>query len=295
MNRYRQVFEEGRRALEESGNAEAQLDARLLLEAVCGTDAAVLYAEEDREVTDAQYRSYRQYIRRRAAHKPVAYILGQAWFMGLPFKVTADVLIPNQDTEFLVEEAMPEVHDGMRILDLCTGSGCILLSLLHYSNRCTGTGTDISEKALAVALENADSLGLSKQAYFCRGDLYGALAPGSPRFDLIVSNPPYIRTGDIAGLAEEVRDAEPGIALDGGDDGLSFYRRILPDAARHLVIGGTLLTETGFDEGPAVARLFEENGFRDVRIRKDYGGLDRVVRGECTGRRDGKLYAGFDV
>ncbi|MCI6756401.1 MAG: peptide chain release factor N(5)-glutamine methyltransferase [Lachnospiraceae bacterium] len=282
---YREAYNIGVARLEASlpENPDRKLDARLLLEASCGTDYQTLLADgNERLVTDEEFRRYETMLERRSGHEPVAYILGAQDFMGLPFFVTRDVLIPNQDTENLVEEAMKEVHAGMRILDLCTGSGCILLSLLHYSADTTGVGTDLSAAALRVAAENGGRLGLSDRAVWKQGDLYEALAgaESSLKFDLIVSNPPYIPTAVIGTLMPEVAEMEPRMALDGGEDGLSFYRRILAGARDVLKIGGVLMMETGFDEAADVASMMRQSGFLDLQIIRDYGGQDRIVRGE---------------
>ncbi len=282
---YREAYNIGVARLEASlpENPDRKLDARLLLEASCGTDYQTLLADgNERLVTDEEFRRYETMLERRSGHEPVAYILGAQDFMGLPFFVTRDVLIPNQDTENLVEEAMKEVHAGMRILDLCTGSGCILLSLLHYSADTTGVGTDLSAAALRVAAENGGRLGLSDRAVWKQGDLYEALAgaESSLKFDLIVSNPPYIPTAVIGTLMPEVAEMEPRMALDGGEDGLGFYRRILAGARDVLKIGGVLMMETGFDEAADVASMMRQSGFLDLQIIRDYGGQDRIVRGE---------------
>lgn len=282
---YREAYNIGVARLEASlpENPDRKLDARLLLEASCGTDYQTLLADgNERLVTDEEFHRYETMLERRSGHEPVAYILGAQDFMGLPFFVTRDVLIPNQDTENLVEEAMKEVHAGMRILDLCTGSGCILLSLLHYSADTTGVGTDLSAAALRVAAENGGRLGLSDRAVWKQGDLYEALAgaESSLKFDLIVSNPPYIPTAVIGTLMPEVAEMEPRMALDGGEDGLSFYRRILAGARDVLKIGGVLMMETGFDEAADVAAMMRQSGFLDLQIIRDYGGQDRIVRGE---------------
>ena len=282
---YREAYNIGVARLEASlpENPDRKLDARLLLEASCGTDYQTLLADgNERLVTDEEFCRYETMLERRSGHEPVAYILGAQDFMGLPFFVTRDVLIPNQDTENLVEEAMKEVHGGMRILDLCTGSGCILLSLLHYSADTTGVGTDLSAAALRVAAENGRRLGLSDRTVWRQGDLYEALASGEslPKFDLIVSNPPYIPTGVIGTLMPEVAKMEPWMALDGGEDGLTFYRRILEGARDELKIGGVLMMETGFDEAADVAAMMRQSGFLDLQIIRDYGGQDRIVRGE---------------
>ena len=277
---YRALYSEGAAALSAvlEEEREAQLDARLLLEHVCGTSLQTLLLDGDRSVSGPEAELYKTLIERRCTREPLAYILGKWDFMGLEFGVSSDVLIPEQDTENLVEEVMREVCDGERILDLCTGSGCILLSLLHYSNGSTGVGTDLSEDAVAAARKNACRLGLSDRSDWRTGDLFEALKPGE-RFDIIVSNPPYIRRETIGELAPEVRIHEPRMALDGGEDGLDFYRRIIPDAADHLVTGGMLFLEIGYDQAEQVSALMEDAGYYEIRTIKDYGGNDRIVCG----------------
>lgn len=277
---YRELYNEGNSALSMAleEEREAQLDARLLLEHVCGTSLQTLLLDGKRPVTDNEAELYRRLLKRRCSREPLAYILGKWDFMGLEFGVSSDVLIPEQDTENLVEEVMREVCDGDRILDLCTGSGCILLSLLNYSNGSTGIGTDLSEGAIAVAKENALKLGLSERCDWKAGDLFEAVDPGE-KFDIIVSNPPYIRSETIGELAPEVRIHEPRMALDGGDDGLYFYKRIIPEAADYLRTGGMLFLEIGYDQAEQVGALMKDAGYYEVRTIKDYGGNDRIVCG----------------
>lgn len=277
---YRELYNEGNSALSMAleEEREAQLDARLLLEHVCGTSLQTLLLDGERPVTDNEAELYRRLLKRRCSREPLAYILGKWDFMGLEFGVSSDVLIPEQDTENLVEEVMREVCDGDRILDLCTGSGCILLSLLNYSNGSTGVGTDLSEGAIAVAKENALKLGLSERCDWKAGDLFEAVAPGE-KFDIIVSNPPYIRSETIGELAPEVRIHEPRMALDGGDDGLYFYKRIIPEAADYLRTGGMLFLEIGYDQAEQVGALMKDAGYYEVRTIKDYCQNDRIVCG----------------
>ena len=277
---YREVYSEGAEALTAvlKEEREAQLDARLLLEHVCGTSLQALLLDGDRPVSESDAEVYRDLIRRRCSREPLAYILGKWDFMGLEFGVNSHVLIPEQDTENLVEEVMRELCDGDRILDLCTGSGCILLSLLHYSNGTTGVGTDLSEGAVSMAQENAGRLGLVDRSDWRIGDLFEAVKP-EEKFDIIVSNPPYIQSDTIGELAPEVRVHEPRMALDGGDDGLDFYRRIIPGAVEHLVTGGMLFLEIGYDQADQVSALMEDAGYYEVRTIKDYGGNDRIVCG----------------
>jgi release factor glutamine methyltransferase len=215
-------------------------------------------------------------IEKRALRIPLQHITGVQEFMGLEFKVNEHTLIPRQDTEILVEEAMRHMCDGMRLLDMCTGSGCILLSLLKYSNECEGIGVDISENALVVARENALRLGLD--ATFLAGNLFEPVE-GRGLFDMIVSNPPYIETSVIPTLMPEVREHEPLNALDGSEDGLYFYREIVDKAINYLRKGGYLFFEIGYNQGKAVSKLMCDAGFCQINIIKDYAGLDRVVMG----------------
>lgn len=277
---YRKLYETGKDRLEKAGIQEAALDARLLLEEVCRTDRNTLLVHGDRAVTEEEETQFRIFIERRSTHEPLQQITGWQEFMGLCFSVTEDVLVPRQDTETLVEEVMRYLRDGMEILDVCTGSGCILLSLLRYSNGCRGVGCDISEKALAVAGQNAKELGISAQ--FIQSDLFESI---EGRFEYIVSNPPYIRKDMIPTLMEEVRDHEPLIALDGGEDGLDFYRKITREATEHLYSGGMLFFEIGYDQGEAVKLLMEEEGYEEVTVSQDLAGLDRVVYGTFNGRK----------
>ncbi len=271
---YTEAFLMGMQKLKEAEIGEAQLDARLLLEEVCGTDHNTLLCHGDREVSEAAEEQYRRALEQRAVHVPLQHLLGYQDFMGLRFQVNEHVLIPRQDTEILVEEAMRYLHDGMRILDLCTGSGCILLSLLHYSNDCEGVGVDISQEALRVAAQNAELLDI--KADFLKSDLYEKV---TGKFDLLVSNPPYIERKVIPTLMEEVREYDPYIALDGGEDGLDFYRRIIGGAQDYLKRGGQILMEIGSGQAKAVSELLREAGFKEIDVCRDFAGLDRVVSG----------------
>ena len=239
---YKELYDRGVAWLEEAQIEGAGLDARLLLEEICGTNRNDLLVHGDNEITERQQECYVNYIEQRKKHVPLQHILGYQEFMGLRFRVTGDVLIPRQDTETLVEEVMRNLHDGMHILDMCTGSGCILLSLLRYSNDCVGTGCDISEKALGIARENARLLGL--EAEFIQSDLFEKV---KGKYEILVSNPPYIASGEIPSLMEEVREHDPRQALDGGEDGLFFYREIIQGAGEHLYPD----QDTGAPEFPA--------------------------------------------
>lgn len=276
---YRECYEQGCRTLQAAGIEEATLDARLLLEAVCGTDRNDLLAHGEQQVMSQAEEKYLNWIRQRAEHIPLQQLTGEQDFMGLTFSVNEHVLIPRQDTEILVEEVLKELHDRMRILDMCTGSGCILLSLLHYSNDCEGLGVDLSAEALEVAERNVLKVltpEKAEHAHFLQSDLFEKV---EGKFEIIVSNPPYIASAEVEKLMPEVRDHEPRMALDGTEDGLHFYRRIIKEAGKHLVNSGMLFFEIGYDQGQAVSELMRTGGYREVQVVQDYAGLDRVVLG----------------
>jgi release factor glutamine methyltransferase len=280
---YRELYEFGMNRLSEAGIEEAALDARLLLEHICHTDRNELLVHGDCMRSDLEKQFYEMVIEKRASRIPLQHITGVQEFMGLEFRVNEHTLIPRQDTEILVEEVMRHLSDGMRIIDMCTGSGCILLSLLRYSNECEGVGIDISEEALIVARENAVRLGID--AEFLCGDLFEPLEKFESGkttdrlFDMIVSNPPYIETSVIPTLMPEVREHEPIAALDGKDDGLYFYRIIVDRSADYIRKGGYLFFEIGYNQGAAVSKIMSDAGFSQINVIKDYAGLDRVVMG----------------
>ena len=277
MKNYKEYCQWGEAKLADAGIEEAKQDARLLLEWVCGTDRNTLLAHPDREVSDEEAEQYEEKIIRRAQRIPLQQILGTQEFMGLSFWINDKVLIPRQDTEILVEEVLRDLHDGMRILDIGTGSGCILISLLQYSNACSGVGVDISAEALEVAERNARTiLDRGQEIAFRQENLLEGL---EEKFDIIVSNPPYIRTAVIDTLMPEVKEHEPLTALDGKEDGLYFYREILKNCGKNLSRGGSLYFEIGYDQAGEVRDLMEEAGFVAVEVVKDYAGLDRVVYG----------------
>lgn len=281
---YRECYEQGCRTLQAAGIEEAILDARLLLEAVCGTDRNDLLVHGEQPVAPQAEEKYLKWIRQRAEHIPLQQLTGEQDFMGLTFSVNEHVLIPRQDTEILVEEVLKELHDGMRVLDMCTGSGCILLSLMHYSNDCEGLGVDLSAEALEVAERNVLKVLTPEKAehvQFLQSDLFEKL---EDKFEIIVSNPPYIASAEVEKLMPEVRDHEPRMALDGTEDGLYFYRRIIEEAGKHLVSSGMLFFEIGYDQGQAVSELMRTEGYREVQVVQDYAGLDRVVFGTYVER-----------
>lgn len=271
---YRQWYEWGQAELAGKDVPEAALDARLLLEHVCHTKRHDLLAHGDRLLTPEEEKAYQNFIANRGKRIPLQHLTGVQEFMGLSFQVNEHVLIPRQDTEILVEEVMKNLHDGMSILDMCTGSGCILLSLLHYSNGCAGTGADISPKALEVAEKNAKALGI--KARFVQSDLFEKI---DEKFEIIVSNPPYIASEEIKTLMDEVREHEPLNALDGKEDGLYFYCKIVKESKNFLKGGGMLFFEIGCSQAEAVSAMMQEAGFSEVQIVKDFAGLDRVVWG----------------
>ena len=222
-------------------------------------------------------RIFRELIRQRQGHVPVQYLTGRQEFMGFSFRVNEHVLIPRLDTETLVLEAEKRIRPMDRVLDLCTGSGCIILSLAKR-NKIRAWASDISQAALETARENARARGAKVD--LVQSDLFENL---HGIYDCIVSNPPYISSGIIPELMPEVREHEPWLALDGGEDGLHFYRRIAGEARRFLAPGGWLIFEIGHDQGMAVAELMETQGYLDIEIKKDLAGLDRVAAGRQEG------------
>ena len=282
------LLKEGTTVLEENKIQEARLDAWLLLEYVTGISRALYYADPGKMLEKEKAEEYRQLIRQRAEHIPLQHITHQAYFMGFEFYVNENVLIPRQDTETLVEKALEilQGQDKPRVLDMCTGSGCILLSILAMKENAIGTGADVSDKALLVAKRNAEGLNVADRAEFVESDLF--LSPffkettgkEVPLYDILISNPPYIRSAVIDDLMEEVKGHDPRIALDGHEDGLYFYRRIVSEGKAYLREEGWMLFEIGYDQGEDVSTLLKEAGFIHVQVIKDLAGLDRVVLGQ---------------
>lgn len=255
-----------------------RLDAELLLAHVLHKQRIYLYTDFDLIVEPSELSLYREYIKKRVSGISTAAIIGEKEFMGLTFKVNEDVLIPRPDTETWLEKVI-QYHrneQGLHVADLGTGSGAILLSFLYYCREDTGVGVDISEKALALAEENGKNLKMDDRVTWSRGDYLTALEEGE-LFDGILTNPPYIPTGDIRGLAEEVRH-EPMNALDGGADGLTFYRKLAEGAAEHLKDGGFLAAEFGIHQAADVVNLLKKTGkFDSFEVITDYGGIERAV------------------
>ena len=271
----KQVLDKGILMLESENVPDAKIDAWYLLSFVTGLSKAQYFLKQNEEVDELLVHKYQNVLLRRASRVPLQHITEEQDFMGLPFWVNEHVLIPRQDTETLVEEALKVIPSGSHVLDLCTGSGCVIISLVALGQGLSGVAVDLSEEALVVAKENGTRLCNGKVA-FLQGDLFG---PVTGRFNAIVSNPPYIPTKVIEELAPEVRDHEPMMALDGTADGLLFYRRITEQAKDYLNEEGWLLVEIGYDQGSDVRDLFLANGFKDVEVVKDLAGNDRVVKG----------------
>lgn len=306
---YREWLAQAAECFSERGIEDSGPDAWLLLSHGTGIDRLYYSLNGGEEIPAEQLAGLEELKEKRCSRIPVQQLVGGAWFMGYPFYVNEHVLIPRQDTEVLAEHVLKvlaeksgkgnpgvsavrqgkcspaktaekDVGGGrpLRVLDLCTGSGCILLSILKEMPGISGTCTDISPEALAVAEENAARLGV--EASFLQSDLWERV---EGTYDLVVSNPPYIARKVIGSLEPEVREHEPILALDGGEDGLDFYRRIVGRAAEYLENDGELFVEIGYDQGEAVSALMKENGFMDVRVIRDLAGLDRVAAGKRRG------------
>ncbi len=262
------------------GVEEARLDAELLLGYVLGKPRIYLYTNYDQIMNKEELARYRELIRRRAAGYCTAVLIGEKEFMGIPFRVNEHVLVPRPDTEAWLEKVIQRFRNlpDISVLDLGTGSGALAVSFLYYCKEARGVAVDISEKALETAKTNGERAGISDRVEFRRGDFLDALREDE-QFDVILSNPPYIPSGDIDGLAEEVR-REPRIALDGGPDGLKFYRTLGEKAVRFLRPGGLLAAEVGIGQAETVRTFFENGGLTDIEIIPDYGGVDRAVCGK---------------
>lgn len=283
---FREALNWGKEKLQHAGIPEYDLDAWLLLEHVSGLSRAMYFVRDREEMEESCQEQYEEAIRKRESRVPLQHITGVQEFMGYEFHVNEHVLIPRQDTEILVEEADRAADDtgAKRILDVCTGSGCILLSLLKMNENRTGTGSDLSEPALKIAEENRRLLEIPEErAAFVQSDLFERI---EGTYDMIVSNPPYIRTEEIRKLQEEVRLHDPYGALDGKEDGLYFYRRIISEAGGYFEHQGTLLFEIGYDQAEDVKRLMEEAGYSQIYVKKDLAGLDRVVGGVYNKARE---------
>lgn len=288
MQTFHELLTQGIQLLMNAGIEEARLDAWLLLEYTADISRAWYYAHPESEVNEEIVSEYLSLCQKRAEHIPLQHLTHQACFMGYDFYVDERVLVPRQDTEVLAEEALHQLRNirNPRILDMCTGSGCLLLSLLMELPDATGTGVDISAAALAVAERNRKNLELEKRAVLVQSDTFSGdyfqknSGNISLEYDMLISNPPYIPTEDIGKLMEEVRFHDPVLALDGREDGLYFYRRITEQAGKYLKPGGWLMYEIGCEQGADVSAIMQGEGFTEVTVKKDLAGLDRVVIGK---------------
>ncbi len=267
------------------GIESPRLDAEVLLSRALGTTRIQLIVDSKRPLSADELARMREMVRRRRAREPVAYILGEREFYGRTFRVDRRVLVPRPDTETLVDVALTRTRArsmSLRVLDLCTGSGCVAITLGRERPTSSVFGGDVSPDALAVARDNALRLGAYNVAWR-HGDLFDAV-PLPERFDLVTANPPYIAASDFASLQADVRDHEPRLALDGGADGLSLLGRVVAGAPVRLVSpGGVLAVEVGAGQAPSVVALFEKAGFAEIEVQRDYARIERVVSGVLRG------------
>lgn len=266
------LLTDGAKMLTQAGIDEAELDAGYILEYITGLNSAQYFIHSEDIIEKDKAEEFFRLIERRSKRIPLSYVIGTRDFFGLTFKVDENVLIPEQETELLVEEVIKH-SEGKSVLDMCTGSGCIAISIALFGKPSKVAASDISEKALEVARENAKSL-KAGEISFIQGDMFENVAD---KFDIIVSNPPYIETREIDELMPEVRDYIPRLALDGDIDGLKFYRIISKEAVKKLNKNGRIFYEIGYNQSRAVASILLENGFTDITVIKDYSGLDRIV------------------
>ena len=270
--------------LREAGVGTPKLDAEVLLMKSLGWSREDIYRNPEFELQEVQAQRFADSVSRRVRAEPVAYVTGSREFWSLEFRVTPDVLIPRPETEHLVEavlEFLAARRGPCRVLEIGTGSGAVAVSVARECERAEVWATDVSQPALQVARENAARHGLGQRIRWRRGDLFAPVQGLPAWFDVVVSNPPYVPSGDIAGLRRDVRDWEPALALDGGADGMDFCRRLVRGGLRHLRAGGMLAVEVGAEQGGAVSRLFEtRQKLHRIRVRRDHAGLPRVVTGE---------------
>lgn len=261
--------------LKNAGIAEYESDARILFEHVTGINKTKMFLTAKDEIDTEQVKRLKELTQKRVNHIPVQYLTGIQNFMGYDFIVNDNVLIPRFDTEILVENVLKLISEKANVLDICTGSGCIIISLMLLAKNITGTATDISAEALKVAMQNASKHKVTGLQFINTNLVDGV----NGEFDLIVSNPPYIESDVVLELDSEVKDHEPRLALDGGKDGLIFYRRLVNEALGLLKPNGYMAVEIGYNQGIQVKELFENAGLTNVKVIKDYAGLDRVVIG----------------
>jgi len=274
------VIKSGEDILRKNNIENSAYDSFALLSDMLNIDRAYYFSHENEAVLETVYKEYMKRIERRANHIPLQHIIGYTEFWKYKFFVNEYVLVPRQDTELLVEEALKKIDSNSTVLDMCTGSGCILISLALETNFIKGIGTDISKEALVIAGKNRESLE-AKNVEFLESDLFKKLqGTFNHKFDVIVSNPPYIKTSVIEELDEEVRTYDPMIALDGHDDGLYFYEAITVQSVDFIKTGGWLMYEIGYDQAEPVKKIMRQCGFTNIEIVKDLSGLDRVVIGQ---------------
>ena len=275
---YRQILQSLQERFKEAGIEEFMSDAWILFSAASGMDRGKYLLDQREEMPAEKRPRLEAFAEKRLQRIPVQHILGEVEFFGLPFYVNGDVLVPRQDTEILVEKALEKLRDGDRLLDLCTGSGCILISLLHEAEekgmKVRGVGLDLSEKALALAKKNAERNTVIFCSEWIKSDMF---EKAEGKYDMILSNPPYIPTAEIEKLMPEVKDHDPRMALDGDRDGLKFYRILAKEAPAFLKEGGSLFLEIGAEQAEDVSALLAENAFKEVKVVKDLAELDRVV------------------
>lgn len=277
---YRQMCHNGAAILADAGITDAEYDSFALLEYITGMDRTAYILNGSKSVPEDIAERYDAVIDRRSSHIPLQHITGQAWFYGRGFNVNSDVLVPRQDTEALVSEALKVINAKDSVLDMCTGSGCIIITLALEKKLGRALGADISEAALKVASGNREKLG-ADDVTFVKSNIFSDINVNDDElFDVIVSNPPYIATGEIETLTEEVRIHDPYIALDGLEDGLHFYREITQQSMNYIKSGGWLLYEIGCTQAHDVSDIMSEYGYSNIKVIKDLAGLDRVVMGQ---------------
>ncbi len=277
---YRQMCHNGAAILADAGITDAEYDSFALLEYITGMDRTAYILNGSKSVPEDIAERYDAVIDRRSSHIPLQHITGQAWFYGRSFNVNSDVLVPRQDTEVLVSEALKVINAKDSVLDMCTGSGCIIITLALEKKLGRALGADISEAALKVASGNREKLG-ADDVTFVKSNIFSDINVNDDElFDVIVSNPPYIATGEIETLTEEVRIHDPYIALDGLEDGLHFYREITQQSMNYIKSGGWLLYEIGCTQAHDVSDIMSEYGYSNIKVIKDLAGLDRVVMGQ---------------
>lgn len=277
---YRQMCHNGAAILADAGITDAEYDSFALLEYITGMDRTAYILNGSKSVPEDIAERYDAVIDRRSSHIPLQHITGQAWFYGRGFNVNSDVLVPRQDTEVLVSEALKVINAKDSVLDMCTGSGCIIITLALEKKLGRALGADISEAALKVASGNREKLG-ADDVTFVKSNIFSDINVNDDElFDVIVSNPPYIATGEIETLTEEVRIHDPYIALDGLADGLHFYREITQQSMNYIKSGGWLLYEIGCTQAHDVSDIMSEYGYSNIKVIKDLAGLDRVVMGQ---------------